>query len=184
MIASRRHGRRARILVKLAHLATNEPDKVARLPLFTVSGATGKGTLTEYLQDLTDEWILDCVEAAGALNDPNLWFPGVNEGIEPVTDEHVRTVIVGMQRELDVELRGRGDSVLARFTSPSEQARPAVPYAKLPWRIQRALVERRRLRFTQWGIGRPQWLANEWSVWDVPDDAWQPRWTGGPHASM
>ena len=121
------------------------------------------------LQDLAYQITWDIHEACEAINEPDLYFAGVTEGIEPVTDAHVRLAIWGMQRELLRELRGPA--------GPTGSRRPAVTLNDLPWRIQRALVERRRLRYQQWGIGRAEWEANRWSVWQIPDDAdWAPPW--------
>ncbi|HZQ37424.1 MAG TPA: hypothetical protein VFD32_15945, partial [Dehalococcoidia bacterium] len=59
---------------------------------------------------------------------------------------------------------------------------PPAPLADLPWRVQRALAERRRLRFAQYGIGRPQWESGLWSLWEVQDDPdWVPRRATNAH---
>ena len=121
------------------------------------------------LQDLAYQITWDVHEACEAITDPDLYYPGVDEGIEPVSDEQVRLVIWGMQRELNRELRGPA--------GPNGPRRPAVILEHLPWRIQRALAERRRLRYQQWGIGRAEWEANRWSMWRVPEDPqWAPPW--------
>lgn len=116
------------------------------------------------LQDLGDEINEDIREALFALDDPDYYYPGVDEGIEPVTDDHVKLVIWAMQRELDRELRP-AEGQAGMLTSL-----PAAPLWELPWHVQRALTERRRLRFKQWGIGRQQWEQGTWSLWDVPSD--------------
>jgi len=122
------------------------------------------------LQDLGDEINEDLHEAMQAFDDPSFFFPGVDTGIEPVPDEHVKLVIWAMQRELDRELRPGPGGVSAMTTLP------AAPLTDLPWHIQRALAERRRLRFAEWGIGREQWLSGTWSLWDVPEEPeWVPR---------
>ncbi|MBA4181857.1 MAG: hypothetical protein C0506_14800 [Anaerolinea sp.] len=117
------------------------------------------------LQDLGDEINEDIREALFALDDPDHYYPGVDDGIEPVTDDHVKLVIWAMQRELDRELRP-AEGQAGMLTSL-----PAAPLMELPWHIQRALAERRRLRFKQWGIGRQQWEQGTWSLWEVPCDA-------------
>ncbi|MFN0145493.1 MAG: hypothetical protein ACKVT1_03200 [Dehalococcoidia bacterium] len=114
------------------------------------------------LQDLGNEINEDVHEALQALDDPHHWFPGVDEGIEPVTDDHVQLVTWALQRELDRERRSA-----AGFGQP---LLPPAPLAGLPWPIQRAIAERRRLRYQQFGIGKAQWQANAWSLWDVPAD--------------
>jgi hypothetical protein len=113
------------------------------------------------LQDLAYEINEDIHEACFAFDDPDIWYPGVDEGIEPVPDEHVELVMWAMQRELNRE---------PRPSTTTMKALPAPPLSELPWRVQRALAERRRLRFQQWGIGRKQWEARTWSLWDVPLD--------------
>ena len=113
------------------------------------------------LQDLANAITDDIVTACGALNNPDMWYPGVDEGIAPVTDEHVKLVIWAINRELYREA--------GRF------GRPAPTLSELPWRIQRAIVERRRLRYAQWGIGPEQYASGMWSLWAVPEDTgWVP----------
>jgi hypothetical protein len=116
------------------------------------------------LQDLGDEISEDIREALVALDDPDAWYPGIDEGIEPVSDEHVRLVTWALQRELDRELRA------APNNTPSITPLPAAPLADLPWNVQRALAERRRWRYRQWGLGKEQWERGEWSLWDIPED--------------
>lgn len=116
------------------------------------------------LQDLGDEINEDIREALDALDDPDVYYAGIDEGIEPVTDEHVKLVIWAMQRELDRELRP------AEGQAGMLSSLPAAPLWELPWSIQRALAERRRWRFQQWGIGREEWQRGTWSLWNVPDD--------------
>jgi hypothetical protein len=129
---------------------------------YTYTRISSDHELHRGLQDLGWQIGLDIKEAAGSLDNPDIWYPGVDDGIEPVSDEHVKLVIWALQRELVRELRG---------------GRRALPLAEFPWRIQRALVERRRLRFKQWGIGRREWETNCWNLWSVPeDDEWAPPW--------
>lgn len=115
------------------------------------------------LRDLAYEILEDIQEACEVLSNPKLYYAGVDEGIEPVPDKHVELVIWGLQRELSRELR------YSRVPGAGGHL-PAVQLATFPWRIQRALAERRRLRFQQWGIGYEQWASNTWSLWDVPLD--------------
>ena len=90
-------------------------------------------------------------------------YPGVRRGIEPVPDEHVRKVIAATQRELNRERRpGKNGRIL-----------PPVKLDDLPWPIQRAFAERRRLRYRQWGITHERWEQNRISLFDVPED---PDW--------
>lgn len=151
-------------------VASSDPCSCPRLAALSMrkDAPGGDPELPPYLQDLG--WMIgyDLTEACAALNDPDVWYPGVDEGIDPVPDAHVEKVIAATQRELNRELRhGRNGS----------PRRPAVPLAELPWRIQRAFVERRRLRYQQWGIGREQWERGTFSLWDVQEDAeWVPPW--------
>ena len=131
------------------------------------SPSSGNAYLTDGLQDLGDQIVTDVHEACQAFDDPDLWYPGVDEGIEPVSDEHIARVIEGLQRELRRELRN------AQGSRNTHDAYPAAPLGELPWHVQRALVERRRLRFAQWGISRSKWEANSYSLWDIPED---PDW--------
>lgn len=125
--------------------------------------------LPESLQDLANEISLDAREACSGFDNPDVWYPGVDKGIEPLPDSHVLLVIGALQRELERERRNiHGQNM--------EPKLPAAQLSKLPWRIQRALAERRRLRYAQWGIGRAQWESGLWSLWDIPEDAeWAPR---------
>ena len=121
------------------------------------------------LQDLGDEINEDIREALDAFDNGSCWYPGIDEGIEPVTDDHVRLVIWALQRELNRELRPQN----GRYGTPPL---PAAPLEKLPWPVQRALVERRRWRYRQFGIGHDEWQRGNWSLWEVPlDPDWVPR---------
>jgi hypothetical protein len=125
--------------------------------------------LSTILQDLADEIQTDISEACEAFHNPKVHYPPPEEGsIEPVTDDHVRAVITGLQRELDRELRDNG--------IPGGKRLPAAPLKDLPWRIQRALVERRRYRFLEWGITKTDWESKTFSLFNVRDDPlWIPR---------
>ncbi len=122
------------------------------------------------LQDLGDEINEDIREALESLDNPHHWFPGVDEGIEPVSDEHVELVIWALQRELNRELRTAGGFY------GSTSVLPAAPLEELPWDVKRALAERRRWRYAQYGLTRERWKSGVWSLWDVPEDCeWVPR---------
>lgn len=111
------------------------------------------------LQDLAWLIVWDLHEACAAFDDPDMYYEGVDNG---VPDSLVPTVIAAMQRELNRESRGN---------------RPPVPLEKLPWRIQRAVVERRRYRYAQYGITEEVRQKGTWSLWDVPEDTdWLPNW--------
>ncbi|MCC7366420.1 MAG: hypothetical protein IT303_18835 [Dehalococcoidia bacterium] len=116
------------------------------------------------LQDLGDEINEDIREALDTLDNPESYYPGIDSGIAPVTDEHVKLVIWAMQRELNRELRPQEGHY------GGSPPLPAAPLEELQWPVQRALAERRRLRFSQWGIFKEQWEKGAWSLWDVPLD--------------
>lgn len=114
------------------------------------------------LQDLG--WMIghELAQACNAFSDPDLWYPGVDEGIEPVSDAHVEMVIAATQRELERERR---------------RQKVEAPLNDLPPRIQRAFAERRRYLYGVYGIGKADWQRNKWSLWSVQDDpAWLPPW--------
>lgn len=122
------------------------------------------------LIDLARQIAADLAEACNAIRNPDMYYPGVDHGIEPVTEEHVDLVIWATQRELNRETR-EWDTLLFIATG---KKRPAVQLSKLPRRIQRAFVERRRLRYQQWGITHQNWEENRWSLWNITDDDWIP----------
>jgi hypothetical protein len=144
-----------------AQLLTEIPDsynRVAQDP--SLHGA---------LQDLADEINEDIREALFAF-DSEIYYPGIDEGIEPMNDEHVKLVIWAMQRELNRELRAGPNGV-------GFAPLPPAPLAQLPWEIQRALAERRRYRYVvEYGISREDWQEGVWSVWKIREDPdWIPR---------
>lgn len=117
--------------------------------------------LNPALQDLGDEINEDVTEACEAISNPDIWYAGIDEGIAPVPDSHVELVIWALQRELNRELR------------PGPRGGPRLPPVRLsdlPWRVQRALVERRRYRYQQYGITHEVWASQRWSLWDIPED--------------
>lgn len=126
--------------------------------------------LVPAFQDLANEISEDLREACFAFDNPDLWYPGVDDdSIPPVSDDHIATVIPALQRELNRELRA---SPPYGIGTP----RPAAPLAKLPDRIQRAIVERRRLRYQEFGITHEVWERGTWSLSDIPlDPEWIPR---------
>lgn len=119
------------------------------------------------LQDLGNEINEDIRDACEVWRDPGLYYPGIDEGIDPVSDDHIDLVIWALQRELDRETR---PGIVG------ERHLPAPPLMELPQRIKRALVERRRYRYAQWGIRREQWESGWFNLWDVPENPdWVPR---------
>lgn len=136
---------------------------LANLPYSSPVSKGGDFELHLAYQDLAYEICEDVNEACEYFDNPDLYYPGVDEGIEPVSQEFIDRVIPSLQRELDRELR-------RDYKNNSDFLRPAVPLAKLPPHIQRALVERRRFRFSQFGIGRKQWDRQYLSIWEIPED--------------
>lgn len=124
-------------------------------------------SLPNCLQDLAQTLTHDLQQALEGFMDPDVWYPGVLDGISPVPDGHVRLVMWGWQRELDREPRAKDGCGPVKLPVPQ--------LAKLPWRVQRALTERRRLRYQQFGIGREEWERNSWSLWNCQlDPEWVP----------
>lgn len=118
------------------------------------------------LQDLG--WLIgwELTQACGAFDNPDLWYPGIDDGIEPVPDEHIDLVIWATTREIIREQPRLGGD-----------RRGVPPLADLPQRIKRAFVERRRWHYQCYGIGRKEYETNCWSLWNVNEDAdWVPPW--------
>ena len=131
--------------------------------IITAIGQGGKwdnASLHLALMDLAYEIGEDIQEACEAHFNGGEYH-GVDEGIEPVPDSHVDLVIWGMQREMDRELR---------YNRVTHEQLPAVQMSEFSWPIQRAIAERRRLRYKQWGIGRKEWETGKWSLWNVQLD--------------
>lgn len=121
------------------------------------------------LQDLGWQIGWDLKEACDAFDDPDIWYPGVDEGIPPVPDSLIEVVIPALQRELNRELRSP--------LSGGYDKLPAAPLAELPWRIQRAIVERRRWRYKQYGLDNSNRESGAWNLWEIPEDSeWAPPW--------
>lgn len=155
-------------------IVSDRPQQVSDRSQFQPQGRDWE--LPIALQDLANEICEDIRAACAAFNDPDVWYPGVDVGIAPVSDAHVQLVIAAMQRELGRETR---PGPATRHYGAFGGNLPAVPLAELPFRVQRALVERRRLRFTEYGIGQAEWEAGTWSLWNVRDDPdWLPRRQG------
>lgn len=102
------------------------------------------------LQDLADIVAWEASEAFVAR-----YYPGI-EDIEPLSPDHVREVMRGMQREMDRE----------GGTSP-HGFREAAIFEELPWERQVALAERRRYWFAQFGITPERWKTSTFSLWEV-----------------
>jgi len=83
-------------------------------------------TLHPALQDLAQLIVQDVHDAAAAFDNPDLYYPGVDEGIAPVPDSHISVVIAAMQRTLDIERRSKTGG---RNQSDSL---PALPLGTLP----------------------------------------------------
>jgi hypothetical protein len=144
-------------------------DALRELPL----GVAGRTPMLHTgLQDLANELMRDIHDALVGFDSPTAYYPGADPpAIEPVPDTHVAVVITAMQRELDLELRPK----VTTYGTGGPKL-PAAPLAQLPWQFQRALVERRRLRYAQFGITPASWKCGAWSLWAVPEDPdWLPR---------
>jgi len=100
------------------------------------------------LQDLADAVTWEGSEAFVAP-----YYPGVQD-IEPLTDEHVRWVMLAMQREVNREA----------YNSRAAQ------FLDLPFERQVALAERRRLWFARFGITPTSWPSETWNLWEVSNE--------------
>ena len=116
---------------------------IARDPISSL----GDPEIEDALQDLADIVAWEAHQAFVAD-----YYPGVVD-VEPLTDEHVDTVMWGMQREMDRE-------------GSSRNKRPN-KYADLPRERQIALAERRRYWFGVFGITPKSWKTGRWSLWRV-----------------
>lgn len=179
-------GRRNRVIARMGGMYGDRlPDP---LPL-----RVGKA-ISQMYSDIPQDYVLNDTQAAvdpqlhSALHDLSLLivrdvklaaeaayygteYAGVDEGIEPVSDEHVALVIWATQRELT---RERRPPLGADYR---EGKLPAVQLAEFPWAIQRAFAERRRKHYTDYGIGKFQWENNYWTVEGVQEDPmWIPPW--------
>jgi len=124
--------------------------------------ASSNPEVHEALQDLGHAWAWDMHLACAAFDDPDIWYPGVDGGIEPLSNERVELTMWAAERELARETR---------------QGRPYAKLRELPFRIQRALAERRRLRFKQYGITPESFESGKWSLFDVDEGReWSPPW--------
>ena len=121
------------------------------------------------LQDLAD---IVCWEASESfLAD---YYPGVLE-VDPLSDDHVKEIMIGMQREMDREGNRTGK-------------KPAV-FVDLPWERQVALAERRRWWFGVYGVTPKRWKKGYFSLWNVsstlmwPPEAYYCAWDKIPAIS-
>jgi len=103
--------------------------------------------LARPLQDLAD---IIAHEATSAFIDA--FYPGVID-VEPLTREHVLAVMVGMQREMDRE--------------SSNRLKVKSDLLALTPERQRALAERRRFWYGQFGITPKTHPNKTFSLWDV-----------------
>jgi hypothetical protein len=149
----------------LEKFSAERPEKLENIAVYRGMQCIGRDPeLSPALLDLALQiaWDLHLACEAAFTGKP---YAGVRRGIEPVSDAHVRKVIEASQRELNRELRPGKDG----------KRRPAVKLDELPWPIQRAFAERRRLRYRQWGITKERWEQNRISLFEVPEDPdWEP----------
>ena len=158
----------ARVMFERLRLR-NGVSATTPMTIDSIQGSPGNRNpeLAFCLQDLGNEINEDIREACESLRNPALYYPGIDEGIDPVSDDHIDLVIWALQRELDRELR---------YDAANAKVLPSVPLMDLPQRIKRALVERRRYRFAQFGIGHEQWESGWFNLWEIPEDPdWVPR---------
>lgn len=106
--------------------------------------------LVAELQDLADLVSWSITEAFRSS-----YYPAP-QNTDPLTDDHIQSIMVGMQRELDRESKSRKK----RFPILVE----------LPWNRQVALAERRRWAFSLFGISPTSWKTGKWSLWNVSNN--------------
>ena len=111
--------------------------------------------LPEWLQDLAELIAYEATEAFRAS-----FYPGVAD-VEPLSEEHVTSVMTALQREMDREGKRRGKT-------PGR-------YLDLPPERQQALAERRRWWYGKFGITPQTWPRGTFSLWDVTDER-PPEW--------
>ncbi len=108
------------------------------------------------LQDLAD---IVCWEASEAFN--NSYFSRPVD-VDALDDDHVKEIMIKMQREMDREGNRTGK-------------KPGV-FVDLPWERQVSLAERRRWWFTQFAIPPKQWKKGYFSLWKVSNTlTWPPE---------
>jgi hypothetical protein len=145
--------------LRISSVSSNASERIAEIPI----GDDGQpipptrafqvnAELPYYFQDLAD----DLVETIRQIVDAwanDRWFPPP-EGIDPMSDDHVRLVVWGMERELAREPRNR----------------PHVPLTQLPFKYQRLMAEWRRRLFYDWGITREVWNRGYILAQEIPLD--------------
>ena len=102
------------------------------------------------LQDLAD---IIAWEATNAFTEA--YFPAPMN-VEPLSEDHVKELMIGMQREMDRE-------GFARSKSASD-------FADLSWERQVSLAERRRMWFRVYGITPQSWRTGFWNLWAISDE--------------
>lgn len=101
------------------------------------------------LQDLGEVIAYEATQAFQARH-----YPGV-PGIQMISDDRVSEIMTAMQRELDREAKSRRQVPAHLFTLPIER--------------QRALAERRRYWYGEFGITPETWKTGHWNIWHVSD---------------
>ena len=114
------------------------------------------------LQDLAD---IVCWEASESF--VSSYFPRPVD-VDALDDDHVKEIMIAMQREMDREGNRTG-------------IKPAV-FVELPWERQVALAERRRWWFSIFGVPPKRWKKGYFNLWNVsntltwPPDGYYCRW--------
>lgn len=126
---------------------------LSNIPIFRASNSfDGNDEVCPWLQDLADIVAWESTQAFEAEQ-----YPGILDLDPPIPGDDWIVVLMGhMQRELDREAIRVNEKPLV--------------LEELPFERQRALAERRRYWFQQFGIMREQWKANKFSLWDVSRD--------------
>lgn len=107
------------------------------------------------LQDLADAVAWEASEAFTAHH-----YTG--RDVDALSRDHIKELMVALQRELNRESHRTG--------------REAARFLDLPFERQRALAERRRWWFQQFGITPQQWKKGKFSLWKVSNKVhWPPE---------
>lgn len=125
-------------------------DRLAAIPISRPGrSALSDPELVPMLQDLAD---ILATEASQAFTES--YYPGIPDVQLP--EEHVASVMIALQREMDREGKSR--------------QRCPVMFASLPKARQRALAERRRWWFQKFSITPERWETGYWSIWEVSEE--------------
>ncbi len=129
---------------------------ISRPPAHSNANAELIGPLQDLADIITHEIKLAYTES---------YYPGVVD-VDPLTEEHVEQIMIGMQREIDREQR----ISLELGEDGNKRMKRTVHLPSLSKERKIALAERRRLWFSVFGITPESWKKGTWSLWKVSND--------------